>query len=684
MAISSNKKKRVSSGESPSLALRQKRFFLIITLILPVIVLIGVEIGLRVFQYGNEYDLVKKTSSGGKEYFYINPTVGKRYFDPARYFVPQIYSGNFEVIKAQNTFRIFVLGESTPAGFPYQYNATPARILQKQLEILLPEKNIEVVNVGLTGTNSYTVLEFAEELAQYQPDVFIVYSGQNEFYGALGVASTNSIGSERWLIRLYQSFRNLRTFILVENTVSSVSHLFSGSNSSSYSGTLMQQLANDKSIPYRSVSYTDALNAFEKNIEGTVRSASGKNIPILLSTLVTNEGSLPPFVSLHDGSLDREKKMEMESLLESGYVLQQNKKYFEAIGHYKRIVSVDSSWAIAQFRLGQSYEQAGLYDSALIAYGRARDDDGLRFRASAEFNAVIRRIAATNNAGIADVESTFRAHSPNRIIGASLLWEHVHPTFTGYVLLAKSWLDGLKRSMPGLFSGNKSSELAVTDSMLVDRLKITVLDLEIGTLTMNNLLRRWPFSNGPYTEMVPKNNVQQVAQLFVKGKLRWNETHYEMADVYLKENDVANALNEYESVAAMYPMDPFPLMRIGDLYSAVQEIGQAEKAYARSLTLQENPLIRYKIGFIFMNEERYGEASEAFTKAMSVSGSSNIRLTAEQIDEGRFFLALALFRSGKDNEATTIVSSLLKQDPGNEKALRLSEEIRSYKEQKNR
>ncbi len=673
--------KKISSRTPAVLTGRMKRTFLIVTLILPVLLFTGLEIGLRIFRYGSAYDLVKIISSGGKEYFYINPTVGKRYFDPARYFVPQIYSGNFEAVKSKNTFRIFILGESTPAGFPYQYNATPARILQKQLEILFPEKNIEVVNVGLTGTNSYTVLEFAAELTEYQPDAFIVYSGQNEFYGALGVSSTNSVGSGRWLIRLYQTLRKVKTFVLVENSLNAISHNLFTSQSAAYSGTLMQQLASDKAVAMNSQAYRNALEAYEKNISETVRIASEKGIPVILSTLVTNEGSMPPFVSLHDASVRDGEKKELDSLLESGYALQQNKKYSESIGCYQSIAAKDPSWAIAQFRLGQSYEQIGNYDSALIAFGRARDNDGLRFRASSEFNTVIRRVAALQGSSIADVESTFRAHSPNRIIGASLLWEHVHPTFTGYVFLAKSWLEGLARSPVVLFQEKKSS-YTIPDSLLVDKLKVTALDLEIGSMTMKGLLRRWPFTNEPYIDVVPQNNVQQTAQMFIKGKLRWNETHYEMAEVYLRENDVANALNEYESVSAMYPSDPFPLTRIGDLYSAVQEHEEAIKAYTRSLAQQENPSVRLKLGFILVKVQLYSEAIEELAKAMNGGSNSAFRLTPEQFDEAQFYSAVALFKSGKVDEAASIISIMLQQDPDNGKAHRLFEEIRSFRSSK--
>jgi len=47
-----------------------------------------------------------------------------------------------------------------------------------------------VVNVGISAISSYMVLNFVNELVQYQPDLFVLYMGHNEFYGAFGIGST--------------------------------------------------------------------------------------------------------------------------------------------------------------------------------------------------------------------------------------------------------------------------------------------------------------------------------------------------------------------------------------------------------------------------------------------------------------------------------------------------------------
>ncbi len=672
-------KDKSSHAQPPKVTAQQRRIFMIITLLLPVLLMLFLEIGLRIFGYGSEFDLVTRTTVNGKEYYRINPNVGKRYFDPARYFVPQIYSGNFEIVKSPNTFRVFILGESTPAGFPYQYNATPARILQKQLEILHPDKNIEVVNAGLTGTNSYTVLEFVGELTAYQPDAFIVYSGQNEFYGAFGTASTNSIGGGRWMIRLYQSLRSVKTFVLLENSLTSVSRLFASSNPAAYNGTLMQQLAKDKAIPFNSASYRQALESFGKNITETISIASSKNVPIIISTLVTNESSLSPFVSLHGAEVNEQQRQELETLQKEGDTLLQRKEARAAALKYLRMTEIDPLWAMGQFRLGQSYHSLGQNDSAFIAFGRARDYDGLRFRASAEANSILRTTAKNGNAVIADIESDFRTASPDRIIGASLLWEHVHPTFSGYVLLAKCWLNALESAPSLRLTPQGESRRSIPDSLLVDRLKVTALDLEIGSVTMRGLLNRWPFTEGAVPEMVPQNDVQQIAQIFVKGKIRWNEGHYRMADLYRQKGDADNALNEYESVAAFYPSDPYPILKIGDLLTEVGAFEQSSQAYLRSLSLQENSVARMKLGIIYLRNHQYTEAMDQLTRAMNGGNNSAVSLTSDQNNEAQFYFAAALYRSGNSSGAMTVLKELLRIHPDDSRAQRLSDEINSNK-----
>src|SRR5713226_3336713 len=164
------------SGKTQS---SRKKTFWIVMLSVPFLFLLGSEIVLRAINYGGTLDLVVKTSVLGKEYYTLNREVARRYFSQKGIGIPEACDDIFEVHKQPTTKRIFMLGESTMAGYPFDYNATAPRLLQDRLRQLLPQYTIEVVNVGLAAVNSYTVLDFMKELVDYQPDAFIVYLGHN-------------------------------------------------------------------------------------------------------------------------------------------------------------------------------------------------------------------------------------------------------------------------------------------------------------------------------------------------------------------------------------------------------------------------------------------------------------------------------------------------------------------------
>ena len=97
---------------------KRARVFAVATIIVAVLVLTLLEVSLRLLHYGSDYDLVMSTTEKGKTYLYLNPSVGKRYFDPGQYFLPKIERTLFEAEKSPETFRVFCLGASTTAGFP--------------------------------------------------------------------------------------------------------------------------------------------------------------------------------------------------------------------------------------------------------------------------------------------------------------------------------------------------------------------------------------------------------------------------------------------------------------------------------------------------------------------------------------------------------------------------------------
>ncbi|UCC29442.1 MAG: SGNH/GDSL hydrolase family protein [Phycisphaerales bacterium] len=88
---------------------------------------------------------------------------------------------SFLAKKDRHTYRIFCMGGSTTHGRPYRDKTSFAGWLRLFLNAADPSRTWEVINCGGVSYASYRVAGLMEELARYEPDLFIIYSGHNEF-----------------------------------------------------------------------------------------------------------------------------------------------------------------------------------------------------------------------------------------------------------------------------------------------------------------------------------------------------------------------------------------------------------------------------------------------------------------------------------------------------------------------
>lgn len=84
--------------------------------------------------------------------------------------------------KPPGTFRIVLFGGSAMAGLGFSPNVTIARYLEEMLAEAYPERSFEVVNLGIVALPAKKVRVLVEDvLAHADPDLVVVYSGNNEF-----------------------------------------------------------------------------------------------------------------------------------------------------------------------------------------------------------------------------------------------------------------------------------------------------------------------------------------------------------------------------------------------------------------------------------------------------------------------------------------------------------------------
>jgi hypothetical protein len=156
-----------------------------------------------------------------------------------------------------------------------------SRILWRRLQDIFPEKRIEVVNIAMSAINSYTLLDFTDEILEYKPDLIIIYAGHNEYYGALGVGSLESIGHSRSLIKIYMKTQHLRLFRLLRELINRVMSVFrkdDASNPEDLTATLMERIVSEQVIPLGSKLYELGKEQFRSNLEEILRKAGQANV----------------------------------------------------------------------------------------------------------------------------------------------------------------------------------------------------------------------------------------------------------------------------------------------------------------------------------------------------------------------------------------------------------------------
>ncbi|MFB0515884.1 MAG: SGNH/GDSL hydrolase family protein, partial [Candidatus Neomarinimicrobiota bacterium] len=194
-------------------SLRQLLIRLGLLVLSPLIVFGLLELVLRLIDFGPDLALFVPYGDTG-QYLTPNRDVSLRYFSRAE--MSGFSSESFFLKeKGDSTLRIFALGGSTTASFPYYFNGTFPALLRDRLVQAYPEYKVELVNLGMTAVTSFTILDFTRDLLTYGPDLLLVYMGHNEFYGVLGSASTQGIGSSRALTVGYQRLRRLKVFQLL-------------------------------------------------------------------------------------------------------------------------------------------------------------------------------------------------------------------------------------------------------------------------------------------------------------------------------------------------------------------------------------------------------------------------------------------------------------------------------------
>lgn len=354
-----------------------------------------------------------------------------------RYFNAQ----QFLAEEPENGYRIFCLGGSTTFGHPYDDATSFSGWLRAFLPKADPVRHWEVVNCGGISYASYRLALMMEELCTYEPDLFIVYTGHNEFLerrAYQGIVDTSP--AERWIgttlakTRVYSAVKRL----VDRRTKRSNERLLPAEVD-----TILDNSAGPE-FYHRDDAYRALVEKhFEFNLNRMAELAREAGASIIFVTPASNLLDCSPFKSEHPPRMpaaDLERCVESmraaRSMIAKG-------DFANALPPLNEALAIDDRFAETYYLRGQVFWHLAEYDDARRAFDRARDEDICPLRATGPLIDALRRVAKSNDVPLIDFARTMDESSDNGIPGNDWFLDHVHPTIEGHRRLALSILDRL-------------------------------------------------------------------------------------------------------------------------------------------------------------------------------------------------------------------------------------------------
>lgn len=561
-------------------------YFYLIMIFIPVIFFILLESGLRLFKYG--YDLSMWVEAAPGKYM-LNWDVARRYF----YTVntnPTSINDIFDIEKQENSFRVFVLGESSAAGYPYMPMGSFSRYIRKRLELNYPGTRIEVVNIGLTAINSYTLRDFVPEVLDQKPDLVLIYTGHNEYYGALGVGSQESVSNSPSLINLLLYLNEFKTTQLIRDFLKWFLETITVENSDPATGTLMSRMAAEKEIEYNSEKFQAGLNQFESNMSDIIRMIKDEKIPLIISTLASNLKDQSPFISIKNGKNPPADKI-----------------YEEA---------------------QQEYEK-GNYTRADSLFRFAKDLDGLRFRAPEEINLIIKNLGKDFSVPVVDADSLFNSLSINGIAGDNLMTDHLHPTLEGYKQIGRIFYEEMRRMNYLPAKSMEKYHFEMQHEVASGKFVFSTFDSTVADYRIRVLKNDWPFNDPKmkkdyWTICRPKNFLDTMAVHFILGNKTWDQAVEQIADKSLSRGDIEGFTEHMRVLIYQYPIvvefyDKLENITLG--YLKIRDYVIAEQILNLEYELKPNAFSTKWLGQIALNSGKLNEAIKYLEESISYSSN---------------------------------------------------------------
>jgi tetratricopeptide (TPR) repeat protein len=625
---------RTATAKMYSISTRRIWLFrLIALLVLPVLVCSMLEVVLRVVGVGYPTSIAVPCRIDGRDCYCNNIRFGWRFFpkEMSRQTEPFVFPRE----KEKNGYRIFILGESAAQGAPdgaYSFG----RMLEVMLRKTYPGVRFEVITVAMPAINSHAVYPIARDCLGYDPDLFVVYMGNNEVVGPYGAGTIFSpLAGHLGLIRAGVFAKSTRLGQLMAEWAERVKNKTQTPNWRGMEMFLDRRVGRDDKALAR------VYRHFQANLEDILRGACGRQVPVVLCTVGSNLRDCPPFASQHGRTLSEEDKKEFGTSFALGKQAEDDRDFERALRGYRAALSIDNGFAEVHFRMGQCYWQEARYEEAKDCYIQALDRDTLRFRADPQINKIIGDAARKyQGRGVyfVDVTEVFSENSPHGVAGRELFYEHVHMTPNGNYLLAQAVFSEMRRILPASVQGENANPGKLVSQAECERsLAYTKWEeYRIHETVLNGFIKRPPFTNQAYqserlayfndqigslqrelTADAKREIAAQYRQAIAENPSDW-WLYWKYAE-FLSEMDPdpSAALQYYRQVERMIPHYAQVHERLGVCHGKLGQLDQAIESCEKSVVLDPfRSYARFHLGYAYQLKGDTDKAGEQYRIAV--------------------------------------------------------------------
>lgn len=598
--------------------MKKTTLFTLIAVSIPVLFFLSLEYGLRWANYRGNTELFIHPPEF-PDYKTINRNFASRYFFNTSV-IPTPIHDFFLKEKPENGLRVFVMGGSSAAGYPYPANGVFSRVTRDALQDVLPNTTVEFVNVATSAINSYTLYDQAKEIIEQQPDAILIYAGHNEYYGALGVGSVESLGAFPGFVRFYLGIQRLKTFMLLRDGINRIGKWFGSigrGDEPVQVETLMQQVVREQIIPLDSPIYHLGVRQYESNMRALLKIFNEAGVPVYIGSLVSNERDFEPFESVPT-----------ENHPPAGTV----------------------------FTRANELRSRGQLDSAKTQYTYAKDLDALRFRAPSDMNRIVKKLADEGLATYVPVNETLSDAAADGVIGYDLMLEHLHPNHVGYHLIGMAYFRTIQEN--GFFGHQADLSRLRSDEQYASSMRLTELDHRIVAHRMTMLTNNWPFKKGGEPFRFGNYRHTSVADSFafevVANQIRWDMAKVELAEYYRKRRMISEAMAEFDGLMRDQYFSDSPFVFAARALLDAGYLDSAEPYLLRAHEIEPSAFTTKMLGAIEVDRGNFAKGVEWLLQSLEMNPKD---------PQAKYNLSGAYAQSGELAKALDIAREILRETP---------------------